>query len=373
MGEDDYEGLYDDANKTFKTATQYLDEQGVDPRFCSEPFLEASEFGDASSLRQRLCQLSGDEQRHLLRAVDQHGCTGLLLFAKKGDSEMVDVLLGAGAIVHDADTSGVTALHFAAGRGSAAMVKSLLSFAADVEAKDQQNETPLMWARGRTVTTLLMEARADVNATDISGHTALMLASRKGDEETIDVLAELPQLDLDICNTQGQSAHALALAAGHRDAADLLVRLGAKADVKPASRIIRREEAFLESARRGDATACQAFLQEGVDIDAEVGGETALLLAAGAACSRAVETLLHGKADANRGDPFMGETPLIRAVLSGGTHEMLWMLLEARADPAKQDVSGRMAVDVANAWGRHEAAEILKAAANGELRLGAMD
>jgi ankyrin repeat protein len=374
MGEEDYAGLSDEANET---AAQYLDKQGVDPKFYSQEFLEASELGDASSLRQRLAQMSADEKRELVKAVDQQGCTGLLLCAKKGDAEMVDVLLEAGAIVHDADNSGATSLHFAASRGSSSMIKTILSYHADFEAKDERHETPLMWARGREAVRLLVEAGADVNARNTRGETALMIASRNGDEESIEVFTALPGIDLDACDSQGCSAHAAAIAAGHLEAAELLVSRGAKPSAKPASRLIRCEEALLEAARRGDATAIEKFLQDGVDVEAEVAGETALLLAAGAASGRAVEKLLQGGADANHVDAFMGETPLMRAVLSAKEStkqlELLWMLLEAKADPNREDVSGRSAAAIAEAWGYKDAADILKAAQAGELSFGAMD
>jgi ankyrin repeat protein len=370
MGEDDDAG---GAGYVAETATQYLDKQGVDPRFFSEEFLEASEFGDPSSLRQLLSQLSPDETRELLRKVDQQGCTGLLLFAKRGDAEMVKMLLDAGAIVNDADTSGATALHYAASRGSAATIKLLLEFGAVVEAKDDRSDTPIMWARGAQSTSLLLEAGADANAKNVSGQTALMIASRTGDDSRLEVLARLPGVDLDAVDSQGVSAHAAAVAFEHHDAAELLVSLGAKSEVKQSSRITRCEDAFLEAARCGNADKCADFLREGMDIEAEVSGETALLLAAGAARSRAVEKLLECRSDPNHADAFLGETPLIRAVLSKSSNETLWMLLEAKADPAREDLAGRTAASVAAAWGYSEAADILKAAAAGELSLGAMD
>merc|ERR1711924_176643 len=181
----------------------------------------------------------------------------------------VNILLEAGAIVHDADTSGATALHFAAGRGSAALIKSLLGFSADVDVKDERKETPLMWSRGIQVMELLVEARADVNARNVSGRTALMLASSNGDEDSIGFLGKLPGLDLDARDSSGCSAYAAAVTAGHHDAAELLKCLGAKADMKPASCMIRREEAFLEAARRGDEAACTDFLRDGVDLETE--------------------------------------------------------------------------------------------------------
>merc|ERR1712050_471211 len=100
----------------------------------------------------------------------------------------------------------------------------------------------------------------------------------------------------------------------------------------------------------------------GGDVDADVGGETALLAAAGAKAGRAVEVLLRARADPNRADAFLKETPLARAVLAGCSCELLWLLLEAKADPLKEDLSGRTAASIAESWGHLQAVEILKAA-----------
>lgn len=288
---------------------------------------------------------------------------------------MVSILLEAGANARDADTSGATALHYAAGRGATSTIELLLDFAADVEAKDDLCETPLMWARGERSLRLLLDARADPHARNSNGQTALMLASRNGDVDRIRLLAQLPGMDLDACDKHGCSAHAAAVAGGHSDSADLLVSLGATAGAQPRSRIVRREEALLEAARRNNPDACQALCREGADIQAEIGGETALLVATAAANSRVVEVLLQGKADPNHADPFLQETPLMRAVLGKCSAETLWLLLEARADPLQKDLTGRTAADVATAWNYKDAADILKAAAAGELdlSLGAMD
>merc|ERR1711924_97081 len=139
-------------------------------------------------------------------------------------------------------------------------------------------------------------------------------------------------VDLDAQDANGSSAHSLAVAAGHLDAS-----------AAPSSKVICRQDAFFEAARQGDADACARFCREGIDLEAEVGGETALLLAANSASSKVVKALLSARADPNHADAFLCETPLLRAVLSKSSSELLWMLLEAKADPSKQDLTGRTA------------------------------
>lgn len=359
-----------------KIGSKYLEREGIDTRFYEEPFLEASELGDAVSLRQRLAGISSDEKRRLVRSVDQQGCTGLLLMAKAGDVEMVGVLLDADANPNDSDCSGATALHYASARPSLGVVELLLRCRADATAYDERGDTPLMWAYGGRVRSVLLEANADPLAENKYGQTAIMLASGRGDLEGIRSLAQLlSPTDLNACDKQGCSAHAAALAGGHADAAEVLVELGATASVQQSAQVICQEaDALHEVARRGDADACAAMLQKGgLDVDAEIGGETALLLAAAAGSGRAVEVLLQARADPNCADAFMQETPLMRAIFSQADDSLLWLLLEARANPVQTDLTGRTAVEVATAWGRKDTAKILQAAVAGELSLSGMD
>lgn len=365
----------DDDRYHAETAASYLDKEGVDPRFYSEPFLEASELGDAVSLKQKLVQASEDERRKLVRSVDQQGRTALLLTCKKGDAEMAKLLLDNGALVNDTDTSGISAMHYAAARGSASIIDALLSLSANAEAKDDSQTTPLMWARGGRVATLLVAARADVHATNALGQNALMFASQTGDCERIQALADSAELNLDLKDVHGCSAHSMAIENFHDDAAELLVSLGATATLVAAPRIVQQAEALFEILRQGNVEACDKFFGAGcsIDLETEIGGETALLLASGSACIGAVKILLREQADPNHADAFLCETPLHRAILSKSSNEMLWMLLEAKADPSRQDLAGRAPADVAMSWGSDESADILKAASLGELSFGTMD
>ncbi|CAK0801064.1 unnamed protein product [Prorocentrum cordatum] len=374
MAEAEAEGAPADAGLGLGSLAQRFEKDGIDTAFLEEPFLEESELGDGESLRARLVTLSPDDRRKFLKTVDQHGRTGLIIAARRGDADLTAVLLDAGANPNECDASGSTALHYAGGRGSAAVVEALLNARADIEKKDDQGETPLLWAGSVRALGLLLRAGADAHARGCRGRTALMLASARGDADSVELLAQQAGTDLDLCDDSGTSAHATAVTAGHSAVADLLVRLGAAATPQLAPRIAAREDALHEAARSGDAGACRSFLAGGdVAVDHEVAGETALLLAAGCGSAAAVEVLLQHRADPNRADGFLQETPLMRAVLGGCAQEVLWLLLEARADPSLGDLSGRTPLDAAVAWKSHAGAKILQAAAAGQLDFSNLD
>mmetsp|Transcript_21363 Transcript_21363/g.63708 ORF Transcript_21363/g.63708 Transcript_21363/m.63708 type:complete len:388 (-) Transcript_21363:92-1255(-) len=348
-------------------------------------FLEASEVGDDDSLQLKLASLSGEERRAFIKAVDQQGRSALLISVKRGNAaaKCVEMLLDAQANPNDGDFSGVTALHYAAASGSSEILGLLLGARADPERRDDLGAQPLAWARGKAVTQLLLVARADPHAKDNGGRTALMAASSIGEDASVEVLAAVPGTDLEAQDSRGVTALGAAEAAGSMETVAILERLGAQPQGAGSGVKMLREgvEALHEAARRCDASACMALLAASgdkaseLDVNAELCGETALLLAAAAGPrgGRTVEVLLQARADPSRADTYMRETPLVRSVVAHGGCEVLWMLLEAKADPSAVDLSGRTPVDVAEAWGRKEEVEILRAAADGTLGLGDLD
>lgn len=105
---------------------------------------------------------------------DGMGWTALMYAAKAGHSEIVALLIEAGANVHSENNDGATALHLAAEKGRTQVTRILLKAGADFEAWDGSGRTPLYRAfenRHGEITELLQEA-------------ALKEADRKASVET---------------------------------------------------------------------------------------------------------------------------------------------------------------------------------------------
>jgi ankyrin repeat protein len=88
----------------------------------------------------------------LLRLIDKDGRAPLHVAACKGQTEIVMLLLSAGADLHAQDLSGATPLHWAAVGGHRQVIEKLLAAGADINAVDKHDITPdrLAEMRGHT-------------------------------------------------------------------------------------------------------------------------------------------------------------------------------------------------------------------------------
>jgi ankyrin repeat protein len=185
-----------------------------------------------------------------------------------------------------------------------------------------------------------------------------MHASRIGETSAVEVLGKVSDVELDLVNTLGQSAHALAYKNGHQDAMALLVGLGAKPCSQPVAPAVGGLAGLHEAAACGDAELVRGILSRNeASVDAPFKGETALLRAASAGHTLVVEALLGAKADPDRGDDFHGETPLWRAVLNHKI-EVVWLLLNAGVN-ASQPFEGRTPIELAESWNFWDMADLI--------------
>ena len=119
------------------------------------------------------------------------GGTSLMIAAWEGHTEIVKVLLEAGAKVKKKGIEGRTALMFASARGHSSIVQALLDAGAKVNAKSNRNLTSLMIGanHGHTKTIKALLAKgAKVNAKDKRGWTALMGATQADHTEIVELL-----------------------------------------------------------------------------------------------------------------------------------------------------------------------------------------
>ena len=150
---------------------------GAVDKFCLSPRVTASghsrsQFNDLKvSLIHAINQNDHEIIQECLRGIAEYsntiqineplttnGSTALILAAENGHTDIVKLLVGAGADVNKADKIGLTALMYAVQDGHADIMK------------------------------VLFKARADVNKADSDGLTALMLAAEVGHMDIVKLL-----------------------------------------------------------------------------------------------------------------------------------------------------------------------------------------
>lgn len=105
--------------------------------------------------------------------------------------KVAELLLKAGAHIHDKRSNVQAALHFAAESGYEDVVSVLIRFGADVnQLAPVLDETALHRTNSEKIARLLLEAGADVNIGNRFGMTALSFAAGLGNEDLIKVLLE---------------------------------------------------------------------------------------------------------------------------------------------------------------------------------------
>ncbi|MGE5373220.1 MAG: ankyrin repeat domain-containing protein [Solirubrobacterales bacterium] len=155
-----------------------------------------------------------------VKPVDANGDTVLLMAANRtygnwssDAEEILKVLISSGAVVNLTDKQGRTPLHYAAVGGSPKAVQILVDAKADVsKVVPETGETALMAACQvadnadyAQVVTILGKAGTNINAKDLKGNTALILASGKGMPYIVKAVLALKP-DVNVKNLKGESA-----------------------------------------------------------------------------------------------------------------------------------------------------------------------
>jgi ankyrin repeat protein len=174
---------------------------------------EAARRGDADVIG-LLLKAGADPE-----SPNPEGQTALMTVARTGNVEAAQLLLAHGAKIEAREKwGGQTALIWAAAQGQAQMVRFLLSKGADTSARGTVRE----WQRKITA-----EGRPkDMNR---GGLTALLYAAREGSVGCVRELAK-GKADLNLADPDGTTPLVLALMNGHWDTAKLLIEAGADVD-----------------------------------------------------------------------------------------------------------------------------------------------
>jgi len=178
--------------------------------------------------------------------------------AMQGDSATVRSLLRQGADVNAAQGDGMTALHWAARKGDAELAQMLIYAGANVKATTRLGAyTPLFMASqlGHAgVVDSLLKAGADPRITTTGGTTPLMAAAASGNADAVKLLLDRGSDVNAKESARGQTALMFAAAANRVDAMHVLIAGGA--DVRATTKVIdlrgqtnAEEEAFLQIQR----------------------------------------------------------------------------------------------------------------------------
>jgi len=278
-------------------------------------------------------------------AVSAEGTPALVDAALYDDAATVRLLLQRGANPNAKAKDGATALIVAA--GDFGKVKPLLEKGADVNAKSTLGRTPLLVAVAQRdsfmIASYLIERGADVNARDNSGDfltgaagsTALMLATRSGDNRTVELLIA-KGVDVNAAMTTGGTALTEAISARNVEAVRTLIEHGAKVNLTfgPIQMTPLIWASFQECPE-----IVRMLIKAGADVNTKDAlGSTALVWASMSERDDAetVEALLDAGAAVNV-KTAMGETPLTWAKRRGATE--IVHLLEEKSEGGENNAN----------------------------------
>lgn len=219
-----------------------------------------------------------------------------------GNVARVEQLLAEGYDINHRFSNQMTPIMVAALGGSTVTIKLLADKGADVNASGGQGLTALYLAaqNGRAVAAeALLDAGADINAVAAAGATSLMIASQSGHVDVVDVLLDnggwmrrwfRPTLELNKATVQGATAVAIAYSEGHWEIVNRLIDAGAE----------QGDVAIYVAILRNDRAEAEALISQGLDINKEVFGTSALVEAVRWGRVEIVRLLLDSGVDVSR-------------------------------------------------------------------------
>ena len=220
----------------------------------------------------------------------------------------------------------------------------------------------------------LLTQKADVNATQMDGSSALLWAAQNDDVDAAKLLLGAGA-DAKTANRYGVTPLSEAAVNGNAAMVELLLKAGADANTTlPAG-----DTVLMLASKTGRTEAVKALLDHGAKVNAKEDwhGESALMLAAGDNHGEVVKLLLEHGADANakathlvfpemkKGNaqvfsvyPAGGLTALMQAARNNG-FDAASALLDGKANPNEKDPQGLSAAMIAILNGHWEMAKML--------------
>ena len=252
----------------------------------------------------------GGCSKETLQAIIDHGAdvnatnknneTALMGACGKGNTDAIDVLLNAGADSNVTNVAGATWIHYAViGGCSKETLHAIIDHGADTNATNKYNVTALMGACEKSNTEaidVLLNAGADGSVTDVMDATWIHYAVHGGcSKETLQAIID-HSAEVNATNKTNVTALMLACGKSNTDAIDVL--LNAEADSTVTDFM---DATWIHYAVLGDCTSkeiLQAIIDHGADANAtNKENVTALMAACLETNTDTIDVLLNAGAD----------------------------------------------------------------------------
>ncbi len=252
----------------------------------------------------------------------------LLLVAHKGNSDIAEELINAGANINAKDFKGRAALIIAAATGNEKIVEELIKRKVNLDIQDSSYKTALIWATEKgykEIVKKLINAGSNLSIKEKSdGNTALIVAVQKG---YIDIVKHLINAgaELDLQDNEGLTALIWAAIDGNKEITEYLIEAGVALNIKEKSDgntalIVAVQEEHIEIAKHLINAGAELNLQDNK-------GMTALMWAVMRGDVEIVKELVDKGADLNVQNK-KGETAIHIALEKTYTNEQLTRLKE---------------------------------------------
>jgi len=283
---------------------------------------------------------------------------------RANDLRQMKALLDEGVSADAAGPDGITPLMVAAEVGSLDAMKMLIDRRADVNARNTSGSTALMWSvTDPKKVRLLLDHGADVNVTARSGRTALIIASFAN--PSAEVVRMLLAKGANVAVMDQRKVTPMNAATFGNDTATVRLLLDANADLNTADTFIGLAPLINASGNR-NLEAVKLLLAKGANVNAvsktqdlpriqtgivEFGGWTPLLMAVPFGPPEIARTLIDAGAKVNVQD-YRGFTPLMLAAATDRANpETVRLLLAHNADTQPKTRAGETATEWAAKFG----------------------
>ena len=288
------------------------------------------------------------------------GNTCLMFAAHHGHTETVRYLVGLKDVdVNHKDEDGFTAVLCAVRQNYSDVVEVLIDAGAGIETKSKYDSSPLLFASSSghlDIVKMLVEAGARMCVTVNNGITCLMLAANFGHTETVRYLVGLKDVDVNHENeNNGSTALHCAVQGGHVDVMRVLLDAGADIETKTSA----GDSPLLLAGFYGKLDVAEVLVKAGADVCVtDSKGLTCLMLAANCGHTETVRYLVGLKdVDVNHENEY-GATALLCAVQKG-LPTVVQVLIDAGADVQTKNTNGELPLHFASFMGELGAVKLL--------------